>query len=594
MLRIGVLNKILAYLGNLWENEPCLLYGADGEMLDLVNSKKITKSDSISWIMLAALFLYMFALNFLMPLHRDDYEYSLIWGTLQKITTMPEVFQSLQLHYFAHGGRMVDFFVLDSFLLWGKEWFNPFNAFLFVALIVLIYWHSQHKLTLRFNPYILGLIIMFCWFGLPDFALVNIWMTGACVYLLTAVLIFAFLLPYHFEFLKKPILGNGPLAFIGMFLFGVVAGWTIENTAATMEFILAVFVFYAYRKKQLKKWMMSGFVGSVLGFLLLVMAPGNYVRYGEQKTPLLQHLLNQFGGGIELLLGLLPALVFLFLAWRIALVAYGKAEKVSQMKVVRTHLPCFRLASMIRVALICLMLLSKMNGSFLSCWVSGFLYDHVLVNLGILDGQLKAHLFTTLSGLEELSIYVLLVVQLSVYIFRKWQLGKSDIQWRGYKAAYVSFLSVHLRSYHVVGLLALAVVNNLVMLAAPAFPGRAGFGSAVFFIIGVMTMFQLPRVKDFLLSSANKKSLAIAVAISVLPMAAAVLYQHAILHIENDKRMALMEAQRAQGVVSLVMEPLSLENEILRHVYFVDLNNSVSQYGFCRYYQIKELKVLPK
>jgi len=563
-------------------------------MLALVNSKKITKSDWISWIMLVVLFLYMFALNFLMPLHRDDYEYSLIWGTLQKITTMPEVFQSLQLHYFSHGGRMVDFFVLDSFLLWGKEWFNPFNAFLFVALIVLVYWHSQHKISLHFNPYILGLVIMFCWFGLPDFALVNIWMTGACVYLLTAVLIFAFLLPYHFELLKKPILGNGRLPMLGMFLFGVIAGWTIENTAATMNFILAAQMVYSYKKKCLKNWMVGGFTGSVLGFLLLVMAPGNYVRYGDQKTPLLQHLINQFGGGIELLLGLLPALIFLLLTWRIALVAYGKVEKAAQKEVVGTDLPAFRFASMIRIALICLMLLSKMNGSFLSCWGSAFLYDHVLVTLGIMDGHLKAQLFTTFSGLEELSIYVLLIVQFTVYIFRKWQLGKRDIQWRGYKAAYVSFLSLHPMSYQVVALLSLALLNNLVMIAAPAFPGRAGFGSAVFFIIGVMTMFQLPRVKEFLLSPANKKILVSVAAISVLPMAAAVLYQHVILHIENDKRMALLEAQRAQGTVSLVMEPLSIKNEILRHVYFVDLNNSVSQYGFCRYYQIKELVVSSK
>ena len=176
-----------------------------------MKNKKITKENVISLVILVLLFIYMYALNVMMPLHRDDYEYSLIWGTLQRIAAWPDIFQSLHNHYLTHGGRMVDFFVLDSFLLVGKQWFNPFNALLFVALVVLIYWHSQRQFTARFNPYILALIITFCWFGLPDFAVVNIWMTGACVYLLTAVLIFTFLLPYHFYYLGKPLFKDSNL-----------------------------------------------------------------------------------------------------------------------------------------------------------------------------------------------------------------------------------------------------------------------------------------------------------------------------------------------------------------------------------------------
>ena len=157
-----------------------------------VKTEKQTKGNLIAWGMLAALFVYMLVLNILMPLHRDDYEYALIWGTFERIQAWPDVFQSLHNHYLTHGGRMVAFFVLDSFMVIGKEWFNPFNAFLYVMLVVLIYWHSQRKVSFAFNPYILGLIIVFSWLGLPHFALANIWMTGACVYLMTAVIILAF------------------------------------------------------------------------------------------------------------------------------------------------------------------------------------------------------------------------------------------------------------------------------------------------------------------------------------------------------------------------------------------------------------------
>jgi hypothetical protein len=585
--------KYLANQVNLWENKPCLLYGADGVELELENSKKTIKGYWISWGILAGLFIYMFSLNFLMPLHRDDYEYSLIWGTLQRITTMQEVFQSLQLHYFAHGGRMIDFFVLDSFLLWGKQWFNPFNAFLFVFLMILIYWHSQHKVTMRLNPYILGLIILFCWFGLPDFALVNIWMTGSCVYLLTAVLIFSFLLPYHFEFLGKPIVGNGYITSIGMFLFGIVAGWTVENTAATMVMIIAAIDFFVYKKKRLKKWMTAGLAGAVIGFLLLVVAPGNYVRYENHKTALQQHVLNQIGGSIEILVGLLPAIIFLVLAWKIVLVEYGKLAKKTRMDEQPNCLNCVGIASLIRMVLICLMLFSKLNESFLSCWMSRFLCVNVARFFGSMDDSLQEKLFTILSGMEELMIYLLIIIQFSTYIFRKCKLGKNDLEYISYKAAFQGLLSVHPISYYIVGLLGIACINNLVMLAAPSFPGRAGYGSAVFFIIGIMMMFQIPKVKEFLLHSTNKRNLAKVVAIGVIPMAALVFYQYMILHIENNERMMLMEMQRAQETTSsLEMKPVSLKNEILRHVYFVDLNNSVSKYGFCRYFEIKELKVI--
>lgn len=550
----------------------------------------MTKRNWSSWGILAGLFLYMFALNFLMPLHRDDYEYSLIWGTLQKITTMSDVFQSLYFHYFVHGGRMVSFFVLDTFLLWGKQWFNPFNAFLFVALIVLIYWHSQQKITLRFNPYILALIIMFCWFGLPDFALANIWMTGACVYLLTAVLIFSFLLPYHFDFLGTPIVDNSYKGLLGMFFGGIVAGWTVENTAATMNLIIAACIVYAYKKNRLKKWMITGFAGSVIGFLLLVMAPGNYVRYAEHKTSFLYHISNQFGGSFEIILGLLPIIIFLVLACRIVLVEYGTIVRTESKEIVKNSRR-FIMGSWFRITLVFLMILSKMQGSFISRWVSDFLYANLVEQSGIVNAHLKEQFFTTLSGLEEVLIYLLILTQVSKYIFWKWKLGKVDFHKVSYKEVWKGFLTAHPISCHMMVFVVLFIINNFVMIAAPSFPGRAGFGSAVFLIIGAMTVFRIPKVKNFLLSQSNKQILVIIVTLSIIPMATAVLYQHAVLYRENSKRMAWVETQVSEGDSYLELESISFKNEFLRHVYFVDLNNSVSKYGFCRYYQIKDVKV---
>lgn len=71
-------------------------------------------------VILAGVFLFMLALNHWMPLHRDDYEYSLVWGTSQHIDSFGDMCQSLWNHYLTHGGRMVTVFVLDFFLWAGK------------------------------------------------------------------------------------------------------------------------------------------------------------------------------------------------------------------------------------------------------------------------------------------------------------------------------------------------------------------------------------------------------------------------------------------------------------------------------------------
>lgn len=45
----------------------------------------------------------MLLLNHWMPIHRDDYDYSMIWGTAQHIQSFGDVWQSLWNHYMTHG-----------------------------------------------------------------------------------------------------------------------------------------------------------------------------------------------------------------------------------------------------------------------------------------------------------------------------------------------------------------------------------------------------------------------------------------------------------------------------------------------------------
>lgn len=552
--------------------------------------EKNTKENIVAWGMLVALFVYMLVLNVLMPLHRDDYEYALIWGTFEKIMTWPDVFQSLYIHYLTHGGRMVAFLVLDSFMVVGKEWFNPFNAFLYVLFVVLIYWHSQRKITFSFNPYILGLIMVFCWLGLPHFALVNIWMTGACVYLLTAVIILAFLLPYHFHVLGKPLLAGGPIATIGMLLAGIIAGWTIENTAVTMNLIVAGIVFYAYAQQKLSNWMISGLCGSIIGLILLVVAPGNYVRYAGTNTKLIYHFTNQIAAGGEMLLYVLPIVLFFVVVWRITLTQYAERQGVVPTRLDNKD-SGFVISSMLSLGIIAFMLVSYTHGTFFSKWLGNLLYGNVAIPLGIATNHLKVQLFNTLSGLEEMVIYLLTISQIYRYVFKKLALRSKDIKEVQQWVSAIEVMNAYPVCYYALLLIILAVVNNLVMIASPSFPGRATFGSVVFLIIGAVSFFTISEVHDYLLGHSRKKYLALFIGIVMLPMAFATLQEYQVLAQENNQRMAYIEQMASQGATRLELEPVSLKNRILRHVYFVELNNGVSKYGLCRYYGLEDIKV---
>ena len=63
-------------------------------------------------------------------------------------------------------------------------------------------------------------------------------------------------------------------------LLGIIAGWTNENTAfglivATVGILLISKFEY---KEKITKWKISGLVGTIVGFVILIIAPGNYVR----------------------------------------------------------------------------------------------------------------------------------------------------------------------------------------------------------------------------------------------------------------------------------------------------------------------------
>lgn len=540
----------------------------------------------VSWGILFVLFIYMWALNYFMPLHRDDYWYSLVWGTLDKLTSWPEVFKSLHAHYFTHGGRMVPYFLLDSFLLLGKPWFNPFNAFLYVILMLLMYWHSQRKVTVQINPYTLSIILLFSWLGLPHFAETNLWMAGACGYLFTAVLVLTFLLPYHIVFWGEPPLRDHAGSIAGMFAAGILAGWSIENTATTVTLLTSVITIYFYRTDKLKKWMVSGLVGVATGLAMLILAPGNYVRYEDSQTKLIYHFTNLIVAGAETLFYVLPVVLFLLLAWRILVVDVQNRTEDS-LTGMGMKSPTMPISFLVTPVVIGAVLISYLNNGIIAKMTGEFLINQVATPLGLATPRLKVQLFNTLSGLEEFTIYLLIVIYLFQYLTRRLSLQKKDI--RMFSGSWAMIVKKYPETYYALAWLALSVINHLVMVASPRYPGRAAYGSVVFLIIGAATVFSIPKVYETLCGAAQKKYAALLMGILAIPMMTVVLYQHVILFHEDSQRIAYIESQVQQGAQVVTVEPISIKFRVLRHIYYEDVNNSLSKDFLCNYYGLKDI-----
>lgn len=231
---------------------------------------KITKKQ-ITIVMFSAIFIFMFVLNFLTPLIADDFSYS--FGADGRIKNLYDIYNKQVDHYFTWGGRTVAHTIAQIFLLFPKIIFSIANTFAYVLLIYLIYRIARGKSEDK--PILVIAINLLLWFVLPVFGQTCLWLIGSCNYLWTTDIILIFMLKY----MENKPTKRKILSMILMFLLGIIAGWTNENTAVGAIFIVVASLFFMKKSKvKLEKWHISGAVGIVIGFILLIAAPGNYAR----------------------------------------------------------------------------------------------------------------------------------------------------------------------------------------------------------------------------------------------------------------------------------------------------------------------------
>lgn len=268
---------------------------------------------------LSITFLMMYTLNKNTHFTSDDYRYHYMYedvmptDDVERIDSLSDIIPSMYNHYKIWGGRITAHVFVQAFLMFGKPVFNILNSLAFILLGLLIYLHCNSFKKIK-PSLMLGIIIML-WFFIPQFGASILWVSGAGNYLWCTLIILIFLLPYRLYSENNNYFRDNTINTILMILFGIIAGWTNENTGGAMILLQMFFIgYYILNKIKLPKWSVSGLISSIIGFALLVLAPGNYTRPNKNK-PFIERLGGLASNSYEIMFVPIIILVILLIVY---------------------------------------------------------------------------------------------------------------------------------------------------------------------------------------------------------------------------------------------------------------------------------------
>lgn len=246
----------------------------------------------------------------LAPYFANDFRYMLITGTQDLVSSVSDIFVSQYRHYFDWGGRTVAHVIAQYLLYIGKPAAVVIQASCYILLILFVYYNAygvKPTLKLRLRPLIAITILLFLQLRAYGEVVFNV--VSSANYLYTLVLVLMFLLPYRIS-MVRPIVMPALLLWPLIFVLGVLAGWSNESTAAATATGLGLYLLFNLKRHQLKFWQCIGYLGFLIGFGLLILAPGNRARLDSMEDKgfdYIGHLLSslQIFGETLLVCGLL-------------------------------------------------------------------------------------------------------------------------------------------------------------------------------------------------------------------------------------------------------------------------------------------------
>lgn len=255
-------------------------------MLNFFFKKLASPQNQNRLIIFIALILFglILLMNYIYPTTEDDWTYSFIWHIDgcrgEKIMYLHDLFISQYAHYMEWGGRTVVHTIAQVLLIFDPILQDILNTLAYIGMMILIYKYAN--ITKPPRAIIFLLCCLLFWFFQPIIISTCFWITGSANYLWGMLIILSFIYPFYSLYIKENG-QNSILKSIFLFIAGIIAGWTNENTAIAMFFLIVVIaILLKIQKVNIPNWVYWGIVGCIIGILFLVLAPGNMARYNAE------------------------------------------------------------------------------------------------------------------------------------------------------------------------------------------------------------------------------------------------------------------------------------------------------------------------
>ena len=288
----------------------------------------------VSAIILLTSVVILYVAHRAVPFMMDDLWYSTMLSSEEPITSLGDIVQSQIWHYHNWGGRSMTHGMLQMILLSGEEVADVLNVLVTLLLSAMICVVAGKK-SIPFFLAAFGMV-----FGLnANWKMSMFWQAGAANYLYITVFILLFLHCYlreidepentegllikpvkNHEMVKNLQVKNLPWIIVWIIPLGLMAGWSNENMGPAVCLISAIITWLQWRETgRVKVWMPLGVLASFVGSILVVAAPGNFVRSAEaaanEKGFLWNLFLRFYGEGQAALNFLFPALLLTAVVW---------------------------------------------------------------------------------------------------------------------------------------------------------------------------------------------------------------------------------------------------------------------------------------
>ena len=252
----------------------------------------IGENKKIKLVLFIAVFCFFVSIIFIFnretPMQWDDFKLAFIWteevvldeaGKMNEPTTriasFYDILASQYNHYYTWGGRTVVHIIAQFLIFINPLIADILNSLVYLLFSFLIYYHIKGNTKHSISTFIMANLLI--WFLQPVFGETMLWLTGSANYLWGTSIVLLFMLPFRL-FENKYSKYTIPKCIV-MFLFGVIAGWTNENTVGASIIIIFLFLLY-YRSKKWKipAWAIIGLTGMIIGYIIMLKAPGNFNR----------------------------------------------------------------------------------------------------------------------------------------------------------------------------------------------------------------------------------------------------------------------------------------------------------------------------